>query len=78
MLLLACLIVFTGCVTSKTIVYVPSLPERPVLADPGRPVDNGSEADELEIILIMAQSIEELNLWIDNAIDAVDRLKATN
>ena len=78
MLLLACLTVFTACVTSKTIVYVPSLPERPELTDPGRPVDNGSEADELEIILIMAQSIEELNLWIDNAIAAVDRLKAIN
>ena len=75
MLLLACLIVFTGCVTSKTIVYVPSLPERPELTDPGRPVDNGSEEDELEIILIMAQSIEELNLWIDTAVERVAALK---
>ena len=75
MLLLACLIVFTGCVTSKTIVYVPSLPERPELTDPGRPVDNGSEDDELEIIMIMAQSIEELNLWIDTAVERVAALK---
>jgi len=73
-LLLIFWIAFTGCATNRTIVYVPVLPVRPALVDPGRPIANGDETDELEIILKMAHTIEVLELWADNAINAIGRL----
>ena len=69
LLLLTCLIACMGinscCHTSQIEHYQPQLPPVPELADPGRPIANGDERDELVIIMKQAYTIEELLNWID-------------
>ena len=71
---IACLIVFTasslflsGCQSTDNanIKYHPEIPPVPELTDPGRPVVNADETEELYIIMIQAQNIQKLLLWAD-------------
>ena len=69
------LIAFTGCQTiEKTVIYQPVLPPVPTLIDPGRPVADGNETDELEIIIKQAHTIEVLLLWIYSVEGQINRL----
>ena len=69
------LIAFTGCqTTERTVVYQPVLPPVPTLIDPGRPVADGDETDELEIIIKQAHIIENLLLWIYSVEGQINRL----
>jgi len=55
-----------GCQTAeRTVIYKPVLPPVPALIDPGRPVADGDETDELEIIIRQAHTIQDLMLWIN-------------
>ena len=74
-LLVLSLTVFMGCVTTeKTVIYKPVLPPAPVVSDPGRPVANGDETDELEIIIAQAQTIEMYTLWADSVMKQINGL----
>ena len=69
------LIVFMGCQTiEKTVIYQPVLPPVPTLIDPGRPVADGDETDELEIIIKQAHTIEDLMLWIYSVEGQINRM----